>query len=548
MNTYEKIMGRIRNIPKYVWIFLLIFVVGIFVRTYNFHDWLRFSPDEARDATYISDALLGKANLPVLGPQSGNTTFYLGPLYYQMEYVSALVFGNFPDKLAYPDLFFSILAIPMLFFYLRRYFSLEVALALDGLFSLSYFAIATARFASNPNSIPFFVLLFLYGLLELMEKKNSKKYLWAIAVGISMGVGIQLHALLFLIMPAVAIVICGYLFYKKNIAWRNILIALFFFILMNIGQLNYELHNNGANTLQLFRGASSESSISSETFIRNISLITACQIQANIHTIIAPINMENCGDVYNIPRAIKKSTFISDAGAIVNGGLMTLQMIFCVLFSIGGYILAWRFFKREKDSQKRNFIGLFLFYNLISLLVMIPVASQISIHYFNILIFVPFILLGLWTNLLLESEKKWWKKAFFLGTILLCSINFLFLVQVARIYMDKSMSDVNTSVFGEITPMLNYMIAESDQNGIIHIDGATFYLKRFLKPFDYLSQKVGVQMIRPENNKPFPLGTKFFYIDGTKKNNTRKSGTIGGDQVLSTKQFQQITIYTMVKQ
>ncbi|MEI8096661.1 MAG: glycosyltransferase family 39 protein, partial [Candidatus Moraniibacteriota bacterium] len=517
---------KIKSVPKYVWILLLILVVGIFVRSYNFHDWLRFSPDEARDATYISDAILGKANLPLLGPQSGNTAFYLGPLYYQMEYVSALIFGNFPDKLAYPDLFFSILAILMLFLYLRRYFSLEVALALDGLFSLSYFAIATARFASNPNSIPFFVLLFLYGLLRLMERENSKKYLWAIAVGVSIGVGIQLHTLLFLTMPLVAIVVCGYLMYQKNIAWRDICIALFFFLLMNTGQLNYELHNNGANTLQLFRGANSESSISSETFIRNISLITACQIQANIHTVIAPIDMEKCGDVYNIPRAIKKSTFVSGAGAIVNGGLMSLQMIFCLIFSIGGYILAWRFFRKEKDLQKRNFIGLFLFYNLLSLLVMIPVASQISIHYFNILIFAPFILLGLWMSLLLEPTKKHGKKIFFVGITFLFLVNVLFLVQIARTYTGKSMSDVNTSVLGEITPMLDYMIAQSDQKDLVLIDGATFYLKRFLKPFEYLSQKVDVRVVRPENNKPFPFGTKFFYIDGTKKNPLRKGETM----------------------
>ncbi len=108
--------GFLKLIPFWVWILLLIIGSGIFLRTYHFHDWLRFSPDEARDATIINNALNKKNALPLLGPQAGNTKFYLGPLYYQAEYVSALIFGNSPDKLAYPDLFFSIMTIPLLFF------------------------------------------------------------------------------------------------------------------------------------------------------------------------------------------------------------------------------------------------------------------------------------------------------------------------------------------------------------------------------------------------------------------------------------------------
>lgn len=537
-----------QRIPKYVLLLGIIVLVGIFFRAYNFHDWLRFSPDEARDATYISDAILGKANLPALGPQAGNTNFYLGPLYYQMEYVSARIFGNAPDKLAYPDLLFSILAIPMLFFFLRRYFSLEVSLALDALFSFSYFAISTSRFASNPNSIPFFILVFLYGLLVLMEKEHTKKYLFAILVGISMGVGIQLHALLFLILPAVALGVLGFLMYEKNIVWRDVFLVLFFFLVVNIEQLNYELHTNGANISHLFKGAQSESNIGATVLASNITTLVACQIQANIHIVMAPIDFENCGSIFNVRRAAEKEWILSGAGKFINGGLFTLEMLFCVLFSIGGYVLARRCLKKEQNEEKRKFLGLFLFYNLVSLLVMIPVTSQLSVHYFNILIFVPFILLGLWADLLLESERAWKEKVFIFGLIVLLGMNFLFLIQKARIYENKGMSNVDESILGEIIPMVDYLIAESEWSDRVYIDGSKFYLKRFLKPFDYLSRKQGVQMIRPANDRSFDVGTKFFYIDGTKKDTKRDSDVINGDKILTKKRFQQITLYTMVKQ
>ena len=130
--TNKAIVSRIRAVPKYFWVLLAIMIVGVFCRTYQFHDWLRFSPDEARDATYISDAITGKAPLPALGPQAGNTQFYLGPLYYQAEYVSALVFGNAPDKIAYFDLIFSILSIPMLFLRVLRAATIVVAVPQNG--------------------------------------------------------------------------------------------------------------------------------------------------------------------------------------------------------------------------------------------------------------------------------------------------------------------------------------------------------------------------------------------------------------------------------
>lgn len=545
------VMSLLKKLQERKWECILLFVIitlGIFLRTYNFHDWLRFSPDEARDATYINNALLGKARLPALGPQAGNTMFYLGPLYYQAEYATALIFGSAPDKLAYLDLFFSVLAIPLLFFFLRKYFSLEISLALDVLLSLSIFAISMSRFASNPNSIPFFVLLFLYGLLELMEDGSTKKkYLWASAVGISMGVGIQLHALLFVILPTVALLVCGLLMYRKNLPWKSFFLVVFFFLLINGGQISYELQNGGANTAQLFRGASSESSIKPSAFMRNVSLIFACQIQANIHIVVSAIDIENCGGVFDIAKAARRNSYIAGAGELINGGILTIIMGLTVLFSVGGYVLAGYRLKKEGDRQRRNFLGLFLVYNSMAFVVLVPVASQISIHYFNILIFAPFILLGLWLDFL-AGWKKEWRKILMFGMVFLCLANTGYLVYVAQPYIDKSMSDANNSILGEITPMVDYLIAESDQKDRVYIDGTTYYLKRFFKPFDYLSRRLGVEMIRPDNDKPFLSGTRFFYISGVKEKNVRAGETLGGDRVLAVRQFMRVIIYTLLKQ
>ncbi len=537
-----------KPIPRHVWILLAIVAVGFFVRAYHYHDWLRFSPDEARDATYIVDALTGKAPLPDLGPQAGNTRFYLGPLYYQVLYVSALLFGTAPEAFAYPDLLFSILVIPLLYVYLRKLFSLEISLFLTAVLALSSFVIETARFSSNPNSIPFFLVLFLLGLLGVMERGESvRKRWWAAAIGIGLGVGIQLHTLLFLIMPAIAAIVAVYLWIRKNLSWKDLVIALACFAIVNAGQLTYEWRTGGSNIRHLFKGAQSESNIGSETLAGNVAMIAACQVQANIRIVANPVDFEKCGGLFNIAKVVERRNFIPGSGWFVNGIAFAFVMVLSVLFSVGGYLLAWRQLKDDPDEGKRNFIGLFLVFNLIALLAMMPVSSQIAVHYFNVLVFVPFILLGLWMNLSLERKWLPGKKSILIFMMIFCMMDTSSLLQMAHLYEDKVVSDSDNSILGEITPMLDYLVAGSGQPDRVYVTGSDSALKRFYAPLVYLAWQSDIRMIRPGKREPFAPGTRFFYIDDTKSADVTLRKTIDGDTVLSVRRFGKIVIFTMMK-
>ena len=158
---YKYLKEQIKRIPNYVLILTGIILLGIFLRTYHFHDWLRFNADQSRDAGVVSDFVEGKSGLPLLGPKAGGTEFKLGGAFYYLQITSAKIFGDAPDKMAYPDLLASILAIPLLFLFLKRAFNENIALVLTGVLSVSIFAIKYARFAWNPNSAPFYCLLFL---------------------------------------------------------------------------------------------------------------------------------------------------------------------------------------------------------------------------------------------------------------------------------------------------------------------------------------------------------------------------------------------------
>src|SRR3989339_797357 len=161
-NQCRLIFNGVKKISASFGILLAIILVGIFLRTYNFHDFLRFNADQSRDAAVINNALEGKEALPLLGPKAGGTDFRLGPAFYYFNYASGLVFGGNPDKLAYPDLLFSILAIPLFYVFSRRYFGKNISLAVAFLFAISLFTVRYSRFSWNPNSTPFFTMLFLY--------------------------------------------------------------------------------------------------------------------------------------------------------------------------------------------------------------------------------------------------------------------------------------------------------------------------------------------------------------------------------------------------
>lgn len=157
MNSF---VSTFRKISSSVFVLAAIFIIGIFLRTFYFHDWLRFNADQSRDAGIVSDVVEGKTSAPLLGPKAGGTEFRLGSAFYIFQIASASLFGNRPDAMAYPDLISSLLAIPLLYAFLRLYFERKTALFLTALFAVSFYGVKYSRFAWNPNSLPFWTLLF----------------------------------------------------------------------------------------------------------------------------------------------------------------------------------------------------------------------------------------------------------------------------------------------------------------------------------------------------------------------------------------------------
>ncbi|HUD08766.1 MAG TPA: glycosyltransferase family 39 protein, partial [Candidatus Saccharimonadales bacterium] len=226
----------------------LIIIVGIYLRTYHFHDWLYFYPDQARDVLVVKDFLGGKSPLPLMGFRAASTSFDLGAMYYYFQIASGKLFGVAPNTMAYPDLFFNILAIPLLYYFLKRYFKTNISLVLTGLYSISYFAIEYSRFAWNPNPMPFFVLLYLLSLWKFLTEKEKTRWGWIVGIGAAVGIGIQLHTILIFLLTSVSLIALIITLKSDWRLWKRWLLIIGIVLLLNTNQIVSETRHNFSNT------------------------------------------------------------------------------------------------------------------------------------------------------------------------------------------------------------------------------------------------------------------------------------------------------------
>ncbi|MDD3486841.1 MAG: glycosyltransferase family 39 protein [Candidatus Moranbacteria bacterium] len=506
MSLAKIILEKAKKIPAHFWILAGIILIGIFLRTWHFQDWLIFNPDQARDIGIVSDVLKGKSSWIITGPEAGNTRVGLGPWFYHLEILAAKIFGNAPDKLAYPDLFFSILTIPLFYIFLKKYFPKNLSLALAALYAVSYFAVKYSRFAWNPNSIPFFVLLFLLGMLMMAENGRKRKYWGAVMAGIGIGVGIQLHVLLFFVLPTVAFLALFYLFIARHPLVPLAKMAglmIIFFLLANIGQIAYESKHNFGSIKKFVKVSlkTAKDDESSGGFSKNIFF----QAQANFY-VLTSLGEVKSGDFETVYNAFRRDPYFFYAP---ENKFYLAYLAIGSIFTLAGYILLVYFWRREREESKKNFLGLVGIYSFVTIAAMTPIVTEAELRYYIVLFFLPYIFLGLMLKPFWQVEKKW-KIAF---ALLICAsvaaLNLRSDAAEAKEHLSQKANSTKNAYFGETGEMAKYMMEKAGGSKVMYLQGSSNYFTRYYKPLGYFLKKEGYRLNRlpeegwnPESNGP----------------------------------------------
>ena len=486
---------------KHQRVLLLIAIIfaGAFFRLNDFSDLARFNADQVRDAKVVDEMFSG--DFPLLGPKAGGTTFHLGPACCYVEYFSSLIFGNTPDGSVLLIPLLSVASIGLFFVFFRSYFSPALTLGLTLLYAISFYNIRYSRFGWNPNLIPFFLLAFLILLQQILLLSHKKSLFWYYALlGMVMGIGMQLHTTLFLLMPILFVLVHSFLYYKhKLFSWRPILLTMAIILLAHIPFFLSDIQNNGENIASFFTGAEKKTE-------KNISLK---------HNLLMDAKFFWQGNTYALTGIEPQKSWLSPIKLFKSQNLeeISLFLLGSGFFLFGSYLAVIRLRLAKKSlNQKQYFLWLMLATSGLLFLLFFPIAEELSLRFFIVIFFLPFLFLGLCVEYLLGILKEHSHlKMVLIGTlfILLIVSNGYRYVQVYNLdnYTERE------SAYGGISLGEAKRIAES----IIHTHQTSPDAELFLAPFafkrsiEYLTAKEKLKLAKfspkkvSENSRVFVI-------------------------------------------
>lgn len=175
---------------KHRWlIFLFVFALTIRLPLLFRMDFVDF-PEFYRDY-YMAERVLN-GPLPLYGPPSMHTNFYFGPIYYYLLAPLMLVFGGHPLSLLLTGIILYALSVIAFYKLLQLWFTDEIVSKFGALFyAISIYGIHLNSYASNPNFLPLFVILFFIFLTKILSgEQGAKNFLY---LGLCYCIAAQLH-------------------------------------------------------------------------------------------------------------------------------------------------------------------------------------------------------------------------------------------------------------------------------------------------------------------------------------------------------------------
>ena len=234
----QKIFSNFVNFIKNNLILILILALAFFLRIYRIDELTTFGGDQGQDFLVVKNMVLYH-KWTLLGIKTSGYSFFQGPVYLYMIYPFFVLFNLNPISGAIAAVFYSILTIIILYFLCVRFFSKRIAIISSLLFAVSGELIIFGNTPLYQHFLPLFIVISIY--LFLIEDKNHFLYL---LLGLSIGIGIELHLLNVTLFVALIVYL---MVYEKN-KLRNIFGYITGVILGLSPTIAFELRHDFLNT------------------------------------------------------------------------------------------------------------------------------------------------------------------------------------------------------------------------------------------------------------------------------------------------------------
>ena len=225
--------------------FILAFVLVFSFRAFYGFRHNSFGQDFARDLTLTQTKIKQGQVVVGYGPKASVGDFYLPPFYYQLMLVLGYLTQNFIWTMKLFVLFLESFTPILLYLILRQLKIKQVfSLGLAGLYAIAGLPTIFGTFAWNPNTIPFFSTLALYGWLRYLKSKVK----WPLIVGpLLIAITIHLHYQAVVLAPFV-IIFMIYSLIKRKQDWKYWIIGACLALLTFAPYFYFEAQNNWQNT------------------------------------------------------------------------------------------------------------------------------------------------------------------------------------------------------------------------------------------------------------------------------------------------------------
>lgn len=228
---------------------LLLAVVSIAAATrlYDIGNYMTFLGDEGRDALAVREIVTGK-HFPLIGPGTSVGSMYLGPWYYYLIAPSLLVSGFSPVGLAVEVALIGVATVALLWWISRQWLGRIPAVAISLLYALSPTVIVYSRSSWNPNIMPFFALLSVYGIWKVWRLGYWR---WLVISAVSFAFVLNSHYLGLLLAPFLGFY---WLIARKNkTAWKATFLAALSFLLLMSPLVFFDMRHNWSNSRALIQ-------------------------------------------------------------------------------------------------------------------------------------------------------------------------------------------------------------------------------------------------------------------------------------------------------
>ena len=170
-----------------MFLFLLIGLAA-FLRLYRIEALTEFLGDQGRTGIIIWNAWTTKI-LPLVGPPV-LTGQFLGPFFYYFIGLPFILSGFHPLAPALFIAFFGVLSVYLVFYLGEKLYGFWIGIAIASVYAVSPYIVSSDRTLWEPNIIPFFVLLYIFCIYSIYQKRKFSLF---ILMGAVTGILVQLH-------------------------------------------------------------------------------------------------------------------------------------------------------------------------------------------------------------------------------------------------------------------------------------------------------------------------------------------------------------------